>query len=71
MTIYLKEKDLPLFILRRKILLKMESFTKKKNTSDNSVKLIKNNNKDFIQKETYFNKLTLASKIKKKTTIKI
>ena len=49
----------------------MGSFTKKKNTSDDTVKLIKNNNKDFIQKETYFNKLTLASKIKKKTTIKI
>ena len=43
---------------------------KEKNTSNNisgyTVKLIKKNNKDFIQKEICFNKSRLVSKIKKK-----
>ena len=50
--------------------------SEKKNTSDDingyTVKLIKKkNNKDFIQKEIYFNKLRLISKIKKKNDDKI
>ena len=70
MTIYLQKKDLQLFICSIKILLKMGSLTKKKDTSNDigcyTVKLIKKNNKDFIQKKIYFNKLRLVSKIKKK-----
>ena len=54
----------------------MGSLTKKKkNKSGNiggyTIKLIKRNNKDFIQKEIYFNKWRLVLKIKKKTTIEI
>ena len=47
----------------------------KKNKNGNiggyTIKITRKNNKDFIQKEIYFNKLRLVSKIKKKTTIKI
>ena len=43
---------------------------KKKNKSNNiggyTIKIIRKNNKDFIQKEIHFNKLRLVSKIKKK-----
>ena len=70
MTIYLKEKDLQLFILGMKILLKMESLTKKKKKKNNiggdTIKIIRKTKKEFIQKEIYFNKLRLVSKIKKK-----
>ena len=80
MTIYLKEKDLQFFIPHINILLKMGSLTKKTNKQIQrywrlyykTTKLINKNNKDFIQKEIYFNKSRLVSKIKKKnTTIKI
>ena len=48
----------------------------KKNKSDDiggfTIKIIRKNNKDNIQKEIYFNKSRrLVSKIKKKTTINI
>ena len=48
----------------------------KKNKSDDiggfTIKIIRKNNKDSIQKEIYFNKLRrLVSKIKKKKTINI
>ena len=72
MTIYLKEKDLQLLIPRINILLKMRSLTKKKQIQRywklyyKTIKLINKNNKDFIQKEIYFNKSRLVSKIKKK-----
>ena len=50
----LKRKNLQLFILHIKILLKMESHEKKKK-SDNigryTIKIIKTNNKGFIQKK--------------------
>ena len=62
---YLKEKDLQLFILHIKILLKMESLTKKR-TNLAILEVVGKNNKDFIQKEIYFNKSRLVSKIKKK-----
>ena len=43
---------------------------KKKNKNDDiggyTIKIIRKNNKDFIQKEIYFNKSRLVSKIKKK-----
>ena len=75
MNIYLKEKDLQLFILRIKIWLKMGSLTEKNNNKSDdiggyTIKLIKKNNKDFIHKEIYFNKPRLVSK-RKKMTIKI
>ena len=37
---------------------------------DYTIQIMRKNNKDFIQKEIYFNKSRLVSKIKKKTTIK-
>ena len=58
MTIYLKEKDLQLFILRIK--------NKSEDIGGYTIKIIRKNNKDFIQKEIYFNKSRLVSKIKKK-----
>ena len=45
MTIYLKEKDLQLFILHIKILLKMESLTKKKEQKRQYWRLYYKNNK--------------------------
>ena len=50
----LKRKNLQLFILHIKILLKMESHEKKKKSDDigrYTIKIIKTNNKGFIQKK--------------------
>ena len=72
----LKRKRFPIVYSPYKDFVENGITSEKKNTSDDingyTVKLIKkNNNKDFIQKEIYFNKSRLISKIKKKNDNKI
>ena len=70
----LKRKRFAIVYLRYKAFVENGITYEKKNTSDDiggyTVKLIKKNNKDFIQMEIYFNKSRLVLKIKKKNNDK-
>ena len=48
-----------------------EKMSKSDDIGGYTIKIVRKNNKDFIQKEIHFNKSRLVSKIKKTTTIKI
>ena len=66
----LKKKRFAILYSPYKDFVENEITCKKNNKSDDiagyTIKIIRKNNKDFIQKEIYFNKSRLVSKIKKK-----